>query len=234
MKYKPKVITGKVQGTGYPIDGHVLYLSQWDYDNHEAWHLWGWDDAAAEAVMLTMYQSEKDADISFYDTLKDFEKAWKAKEWEPQCSFCLKLENVEIIEVIQEEEADDTREQLLDHGISLTPRKNTDKGGIICLPLDEHIGGYVQTKHPDWEAVSCPNCGRKCWKMPEVERLQKTQDLQILCTNCALEAGLVVPDMHMKLQPKKVPNPQPNKEPKPRLNRAQRRLAEREAKRRRK
>ena len=33
MEYKPKVITGKVTGTGWPIDGHVLWFSQWDYDN---------------------------------------------------------------------------------------------------------------------------------------------------------------------------------------------------------
>ena len=45
MGYKPKIITGKVTGTGWPIDGHVLYFSQWDYDNRDSWHLYGWDDA---------------------------------------------------------------------------------------------------------------------------------------------------------------------------------------------
>ena len=39
MEYKPKVITGKVRGTGWPIDGHVLWFSQWDYDNRESWQL---------------------------------------------------------------------------------------------------------------------------------------------------------------------------------------------------
>lgn len=42
MEYKPKVITGKVRGTGWPIDGHVLWFSQWDYDNRESWHLYRW------------------------------------------------------------------------------------------------------------------------------------------------------------------------------------------------
>ena len=28
MGYKPKIITGKVTGTGWPIDGHVLYFSK--------------------------------------------------------------------------------------------------------------------------------------------------------------------------------------------------------------
>ena len=44
MGYKPKIITGKVTGTGWPIDGHVLYFSQWDYDNYDSWHLYGWND----------------------------------------------------------------------------------------------------------------------------------------------------------------------------------------------
>lgn len=38
--YMPKIIEGKVSGTGWPIDGHTLLLSLWDYDNHESWHLY--------------------------------------------------------------------------------------------------------------------------------------------------------------------------------------------------
>lgn len=83
MGYKPKIITGKVTGTGWPIDGHVLYLAMWDYDR-ESWHLYGWDDADDEAVMQTMYQTETEAAMCLYDTLEDFAKAWKAKEWEAQ------------------------------------------------------------------------------------------------------------------------------------------------------
>ena len=58
MEYKPKVITGKVTGTGWPIDGHVLWFSQWDYDNRESWHLYGWEDSEDEAVMQTVFQTE--------------------------------------------------------------------------------------------------------------------------------------------------------------------------------
>ena len=57
MEYKPKVITGKVTGTGWPIDGHVLWFSQWDYDNRESWHLYGWEDSEDEAVMQTVFQT---------------------------------------------------------------------------------------------------------------------------------------------------------------------------------
>lgn len=61
MEYKPKVITGKVTGTGWPIDGHVLWFSQWDYDNRESWHLYGWEDSEDEAVMQTVFQTETES-----------------------------------------------------------------------------------------------------------------------------------------------------------------------------
>lgn len=58
MQYRPKIIKGTVKGTGWPIDGHTLYFSQWDYDNRESWHLYGWDEPDDESVMQTTYQTE--------------------------------------------------------------------------------------------------------------------------------------------------------------------------------
>lgn len=217
MPYNPRIVTGKVTGTGWPIDGHVLYFSQWDYDHHESWHLYGWDDADDEAVMQTMYQTETESDICSCDTLEEFTAMWKAKEWEPWGSFCLDLDKVEVVEVLQEEEKDDTREKLLDHGIDLTPRKDTDKGGILCLPMEKNLNGDIKAKHPDWELIQCPNCGRNCWKMPEADKMVETQGVQLLCTECALEAGVVTP--YRK-----------DTKPKPAANRAQRRAAKRRAK----
>jgi len=219
MNYQPKIITGAVKGTGWPIDGHTLYFSQWDYDNYDSWHLNGWDDADDEAVMLTMYQTEDEAGLCLYDTLEGFTKAWKAKEWEPQGSFCLDLNQVDIIEVKQEEAKNDTRDALRANGFDLTPRKYTDKGGILCLPLDKNISGIdgdVQAKHPDWTPIQCPNCGRKCWKMPEADRLKAAQSVDFLCTECAVKAGFMAPS-------------QPGAG-KPGGNRAQRRRAKRERK----
>lgn len=216
MAYKPRIVTGMVTGTGYPIDGHVLYFSQWDYDP-ENWHLYGWDDADDEAVMLTMYQCEAEDDGGTY-TLDTFTKIWKAKEWEPQGPFSLPLDKVEVQEVKQEEEKDDAREKLLAHGIDLSPRKG-NKGGILCLPMEKNLNGDVKAKHPDWELIECPNCGRGCWKTPEADRLVKEQGVQLLCTECALEAGLVSPY-------------RPESTPKPGGNRAQRRRAQRERKKR--
>ena len=78
MGYKPKIITGKVTGTGWPIDGHVLYFSMWDYDNYDSWHLYGWDDADDEAVMETMFITEEKAGLCLYDTLETFAEVWRA------------------------------------------------------------------------------------------------------------------------------------------------------------
>lgn len=217
MAYKPKIITGRVSGTGWPIDGHTLYFSQWDYDP-ENWHLYGWEDEDDEAVMLTVWQTENDAGLSAYETLEDFTAAWKAKDWEPQGSFVLEPDKVEIVEVKQEEQKNDARENLLAHGIDLRPRKDSDKGGILCLPLDKNLNGDTKANHPDWQLIECPVCGQKCWKHPEADRLQKEQAVQLLCTECALKAGLVLPFQ------------QSGPAQKPGGNRAQRRRAERERK----
>lgn len=45
-------------------DGHVLWFSQWDYDNRESWHLYGWEDSEDEAVMQTVFQTETEAGSS--------------------------------------------------------------------------------------------------------------------------------------------------------------------------
>lgn len=211
MAYKPKIVTGKVTGTGWPIDGHVLYFSQWDYDP-ESWHLYGWEDEDDEAVMLTVYQTETEAGLCVRDTLEAFTEMWKAKEWEPQGVFALPLDQVEVLEVKQEEEKDDAREKLREFGIDLSPRKDADRGGILCLPMEKNLNGDVKAKHPDWELIKCPHCGRGCWKTPEADRLVAEQGVQLLCTECALEAGLVRPY-------------RPDNSPKPGGNRAQRRRA---------
>ena len=132
-------------------------------------------------------------------------KRWKAKEWEPQGVFCLDLDKVEVVEVVQEEVKNDTREKLREKGFDLTPRKYTDKGGILCLPLDKNLNGDVQAKHPDWVPIACPNCGRKCWKMPEADKLQAAQGVSLLCTECAVKAGFLSP-----YQPNNAPHPEGN------------------------
>lgn len=218
MAYKPKIISGKVKGTGWPIDGHVLAFAQWDYDR-EFWHLYGWDDADDEAVMETMYRAEIEYGIN-KQTCESFKKKWLAKKWQPAAPlvpFRFILDNVEVVAVLQEEEPEETREKMIAAGFDLSPRKEGDTGGILCLPLDENLNGDTAAKHPDWDPVSCPICGRKCWKHGEADKLQKEQGVVFACTECAIKAGLLAPF-------------NPAKESKEGGNREQRRRAEREKK----
>lgn len=100
--YKPKVIEGKISGTDWPIDGHTLRLSLWDYDKYERYHLYGWSVEAEQAVMETMFVTETEAGLCLYDTLEEFAEHWE--EWEPEGSFSIPLENVNVLTIIQEEQ----------------------------------------------------------------------------------------------------------------------------------
>ena len=101
MGYKPKIIEGKIKDTGWAIDGHILILTSWDHDNHESWHLYDWKKESEKAVIETMFIAEKEAGMCLYDTLEEFAEHWE--EWEPEGSFSIPLENVEVVKVIQEE-----------------------------------------------------------------------------------------------------------------------------------
>ena len=130
-KYKPLIVKARVKtggrvyeeikkelkGQGYTcyqmksmvkegeyFDGLVLYLSKWNYDNHESWHLYSWDDKDDEKVMLGMYQAEQYHPYQRY--VKDFEqfqKDWAADEYDPGMTYTFKEVEVEVLEVLQEE-----------------------------------------------------------------------------------------------------------------------------------
>lgn len=105
MPYKPRIVAGRVKDTGYPIDDLVLNFTQWDYENHESFHLDSWNEAYNEEVMQTLLDAAKEWGMVDEDeTLETFIEKWKSGEWEPDCPFCLPLENVDIYEIIQEEE----------------------------------------------------------------------------------------------------------------------------------
>lgn len=97
--YLPMIVEGKIKDTGWPIDGHTLLLTLWDYDNRESYHLYRWPGESEKAVMETMFITESDAGMCLYDTLEEFEAHWE--EWEPEGSFCIPLKNVEILKIVQ-------------------------------------------------------------------------------------------------------------------------------------
>ena len=100
----------------------------------------------------------------------------------------------------------------------IRPGELHGKGWIMCLPLDQNLNGDTQAKHPEWSPVSCPQCGRKCWKPAEADRIHEAQGVHFLCTECAIKAGLLAPY-------------KPGSNPNPTGNRAQRRRADREKRR---
>lgn len=202
MQYKPKIIKGKVRDTGYPIDGRSLYFVMWDYDR-DSWRMFGWDNEDDEAVMQTMFQLEKEDGV-YVGTLNSFTEKWKAGKWKPQEDYCFMPEHIEEQEVMQEEEKNDVRDKMIVLGFDLSPKNSS---GIACLPLDENLNGDTQAKHPNWTLIHCPVCGRKCWKQPEIDRLQREKGVRAACTQCALEAGLVAP-----FKPNNTPHPAGNRE----------------------
>lgn len=86
------------------FNGVVLYLSLWDYDNYESYHVSGWDDEVDEKMMMGVYYAEQTHPFPRYkDKLQEFITDWKAKRYDPGCAMCFDKEDVEELEVIREE-----------------------------------------------------------------------------------------------------------------------------------
>lgn len=86
------------------FDGLELYLSKWNYDNHEHWHLYSWEDKDDEKVMLGMYHAEQYHPYKRYvDDFEQFKKDWAAGEYDPGMTYTFKDKEVEVLEVLQEE-----------------------------------------------------------------------------------------------------------------------------------
>ena len=87
------------------FDGLELWVSMWNYDNHESWHLWNWKKEDDNRVMMAMYEAEQFNPYQQYiNDFEGFKEDWKAGKYDPGCTFTFPLEAVEVIEVVQEEE----------------------------------------------------------------------------------------------------------------------------------
>ncbi len=67
--------------------------------------------------------------------------------------------------------------------IRLWPRKETDMGGIIMMPLKDRIPYGKKS----WLSVKCPKCGKRCWFNSDYKELAIKQNMRYMCTRCALE-----------------------------------------------
>ena len=72
--------------------------------------------------------------------------------------------------------------------MKLEPRKATDRGGWLCMPLV--ING--PEGKPGWKKVRCPECGTLCWQRPEDAGVVKASHLDsAVCTKCALRKAVL-------------------------------------------
>lgn len=86
-------------------NGLELWVSMWNYDNHESWHLWNWKKEDDSRVMLAMYEAEQYNPFRGYENnFEKFKADWEAGAYDPGCTYSFPLEVVEVLEVVQEEE----------------------------------------------------------------------------------------------------------------------------------
>lgn len=83
------------------IDGAILYLSLWNYDNYESYHLSGWKDDMDNQVMEATFILEKNFGV--YSNFEEFKKVWKEKEYDSGCVITFPKSVVEELEVMCEE-----------------------------------------------------------------------------------------------------------------------------------
>ena len=94
-------------------DGLELWVSMWDYDNHESWHLWNWKKEDDNRVMLAMYEAEQYNPFCAYeDDFEGFKADWEAGTYDPGCTYTFPLSAVEVLEVVQEEEDNRNHERV--------------------------------------------------------------------------------------------------------------------------
>lgn len=63
--------------------------------------------------------------------------------------------------------------------------------GYLCCPREDSPAQMQHPVPPGWERMACPVCGDGCYVTPAAREALKTRpDLQLMCTRCALKAGL--------------------------------------------
>jgi hypothetical protein len=71
--------------------------------------------------------------------------------------------------------------------VKMWPRKSTDRGGMLMLPLVENI----PVGKEGWEKINCPMCGDECWLKPEAKEIINAASLSgAACTMCCIKASV--------------------------------------------
>lgn len=96
--FHTKPVRGRVKGTGWPIDGHVLVFCKWFYDDCKNWHLYSWDDKDDDAVRDTFFQTMIEAGFLDENDREEFIRQWREETADVPGAFALDLDQVEIVE----------------------------------------------------------------------------------------------------------------------------------------
>jgi len=64
----------------------------------------------------------------------------------------------------------------------IQPREKYEKGGYAMMPMKMN----VPVGRDGWELVTCPECGRECWKTPLLKAVMVQGGVTALCTACVL------------------------------------------------
>lgn len=71
--------------------------------------------------------------------------------------------------------------------VKIEPRKATDRGGYLMMPLRSNV---LTPDNTDWRLTNCPKCGAECWDRPLPDGFVEDMFAGKLCTMCALAAGM--------------------------------------------
>ena len=67
--------------------------------------------------------------------------------------------------------------------VKIQPRKQSDKGGYIMMPMRINVNDPVDKS---WKLVRCPVCGCECWDRPLPEGYAEDMFDGKMCTGCVI------------------------------------------------
>lgn len=94
------------------LEGIELYLSLWEYDNYECYHLSTWKNEVDNTMMEAFWIFEKEFGV--YDDYEEFKKDWEEGEYDSGGSIVFPKSCVEELEVICEESDEPSEREKLE------------------------------------------------------------------------------------------------------------------------
>ena len=93
-----------IQRANEQFDELKVFLSLWEYDKREYYHLYSWDKADDEKMMMGIYYAEQTHPVPRYkDDFEGFRRDWIKGEYDAGSPFIFYRQDVEELEVISEE-----------------------------------------------------------------------------------------------------------------------------------